>query len=372
MSLYDRLAATANPQPLSPLFSTLPAEIRQLIYIEFWRLSGSDMRQHIFKRSTRPEIQDSEGRWGDLTPPPGLWTHVACVTDPRKPDVRYSNFQAVSTAIEHRQEAALWASRLRSEWCIHWPCEEADPCRPSQVTRQSRRELVLGGGTIAHFPANGSDDERYRQHSATAVWSPFLPVMLTCKRMYLECVSSIYSNLTFIFTDLLTAGDFLRMHSQRTPEQGNIRSLELSVRVINILSELYFPPTETEGRGPHGRRQERVVASKYVSMEANPWATVCDHLVAMPNLHDLRIWFDTRDLRPWHNRVSEARLFAKLAQVNVQSSKSRFILALPTLAANRGLDPQHFFEGDCLEDLPFVVERAPRANNWEIHLFFRS
>ncbi|KAK3358259.1 hypothetical protein B0T24DRAFT_540746, partial [Lasiosphaeria ovina] len=112
------------------------------------------------------------------------------------------------------------------------------------------------------------------------------------------------------------------------------------------------------------------------SMAVNPWARVCDLLAGMDNLHDVRIWLDTRDLRPWHKRVSEARFFARLRDVRVKSrDKRRFVLALPELPAaqaQRGLDASHWLEGDEAESVPFSIERGQRPVNWSVHMFYQT
>lgn len=155
------------------------------------------------------------------------------------------------------------------------------------------------------------------------------------------------------------------------PERYPLRSLELCVRVANIIPELYYPPL-TEGHGDEG--PPAIFAGEArpgLDMNNNPWQRVCDLLAELPGLRELRIWFDSQDLRPWHKRVSETRFFARLLNVRVPD-KSRFVLALPHLPARRGPDHTilgaHFLEADNLANVPFTVERGLRINNWDVHL----
>lgn len=120
------LAMTADAQIDSPFFTLLPAEIRQLIYIEFWRNDGvGSLRQHITER---------EGRL----------TRVPCITDPLATDLRYTKFNNSDPGSDER---SVWLHRLTTNWTLHWACEEAHLSR----------------------------------HAAPR--SSFLPVLLSCKRM---------------------------------------------------------------------------------------------------------------------------------------------------------------------------------------------
>ncbi|KAK4126517.1 hypothetical protein N657DRAFT_568453, partial [Parathielavia appendiculata] len=185
----------------------------------------------------------------------------------------------------------------------------------------------------------------------------------------LECLPSLYANTTFIFTDTRTAGDWLSRYGGE-PERYPIRSVELNIRVPNIITEIYYPPASTNGdEGPPAVFAGR--ARPTLSVQHNPWQMLCDRLADLPNLQDLRIWFDSSDLRPWHKRVSETRFFGRLFDVRVPD-KRRFVLGLPELPDRRGPDCQalqgHYLEGEKLENAPFTLERGPRPNNWRVHL----
>jgi len=158
----------------------------------------------------------------------------------------------------------------------------------------------------------------------------------------------------------------------------SFRSIELCIRTSPLLTEIYFPYSEmafpgvnlSEGPNPN-------LGGSRLSMDNNPWARICSHLAYQPSLQDLRIWFDTRDLRPWHRRVSEIRMFGRLFGVRTKS-KERFILELPVLPdaipeQSLDLSPHrmgrhHCLEGEMLDTAPFIVVRGPRPNNWRVHM----
>ncbi|KAL2190109.1 hypothetical protein L209DRAFT_158068 [Thermothelomyces heterothallicus CBS 203.75] len=97
---------SADPQSSSPFFTVLPAEIRDLVYIEFWKFSSA--RLHIVKREIRQEIsaeQDAESIRVE-------WLHVPCIIEPRAEETRWGEVSG---------------KKSKSEWCMHWPCEEQSP-----------------------------------------------------------------------------------------------------------------------------------------------------------------------------------------------------------------------------------------------------
>jgi hypothetical protein len=136
---HAAFAATANGQINSPFFTLLPPEIRQLIYIEFWRNDRpGSLRQHI--------------TWKN-----GLVIRVPCITDPLAKDVRYTRLK---NSVLGSDERSVWSHRLSTKWALHWTCEEAHLAR------------------------------------TTAPKSSFLPVLLSCKRMQvgLPCQIAVLGN----------------------------------------------------------------------------------------------------------------------------------------------------------------------------------
>lgn len=152
----------------------------------------------------------------------------------------------------------------------------------------------------------------------------------------------------------MVAKQFLADNASRT-----IRNIDISVRVKPLFTELYFP-------GPDGEPQPHIGGIK-VTAKDNPWEELCKRLAELPTLKELTIWLDSEDLRPWHKRVNEREFFARLFQAKALQN---FVLYLPELPDNpdsRGL-PGCYLVEDSLENAPFVVKRAPRPNNWQLHL----
>ncbi|KAK4099707.1 hypothetical protein N658DRAFT_487500 [Parathielavia hyrcaniae] len=331
---------SADPQLSSPFFTVLPAEIRNLIYGEFWKLCST--RQHIvLKQEGDPELGQSVRKW----------SHVPCITDPEAEDTRFTRFLACDAASPER---TLWGIRLKSEWCLHWQCGE-----------QMRQAPVIPDDVV----------DQDASSSQPSLETGHLNLLTVCKRMYLESLPTLYASTTFIFTDTREAGDFLSLYGNGgdddESERYPIRSLELSIRVPNIITEIYYPPAAGSNgdEGPPAVFAGR--ARPTLSMQHNRWQALCDRLADLPGLQDLRIWFDSSDLRPWHKRVSETRFFGRLFDVRVPDRR-RFVLGLPELPERRGPDAQvlqdHYLEGGKLDKAPFTLERGPRPNNWRVHL----
>ncbi|KAK0721589.1 hypothetical protein B0T26DRAFT_699773 [Lasiosphaeria miniovina] len=198
---YDAYAASANRQSGSRLFKALPAEVRQLIYVECWRASG--LRQHVFRRKTPlpPVLRDREGRLVRPEVDPyqaeeGLWTRASCTTDPCADDVRWPRFCRARPG--QSADASMWAARLRSDWCLHWACEEEDTGHVDHYRRQNRLSRMLQQDLFWNTPAVHRHYEREIEEAPPSDpparrWAGFLPVMLTCKQM---CVTPYFSLCT--------------------------------------------------------------------------------------------------------------------------------------------------------------------------------
>jgi hypothetical protein len=121
----------ANIQSQSRLFNMLPVEVRQLIYRNAWALSG--LTQHIYIAN-------------------GSYTHCPCLIDHSAPDKRQTMLHHLWPELNghHYIKSADWRRRLLSPWCNHWPCEEA-------AARNATSEDSL--------------------------YSPFLPMLLTSRKM---------------------------------------------------------------------------------------------------------------------------------------------------------------------------------------------
>ena len=124
--------ATTCLQLVSPFFGRIPLEIRDMIYSELWTTSGP--RQHVFSRN-------------------GRLAHCPCLLTEGKDDKKDDEFEEVWQNRRRSRTGSImvdekWASRFSSSWNDHWICEEE---MLSDAKRGSR--------------------------------APFLPALLTCKRM---------------------------------------------------------------------------------------------------------------------------------------------------------------------------------------------
>ncbi|KAK2613222.1 hypothetical protein N8I77_000147 [Diaporthe amygdali] len=308
--LRSDIAATAELQAASPFFNKLPFEIREKIFDELWALH--DTRWHVHSA-------------GDHAVPV-----FPCITGPDEEDTRYSHFQT-----SRGSDALAWESRLRSPWNTHWRCAEAAAARATNP-RTGRT-------------ASPRDYIRRRPSFATSS-SP----LLVCKRWYLESVEALENALTFCFTDIIVARDFLSMNAPTR----NIRNIEISLRVKPLITELYFP-------GPDGEPQPHI-AGVPVTAKDNPWEDLCRRLSAIPNLRELHIYLDSEDLRPWHKRVNERSFLKQLLQAGAR----HYVLYLPNIPGEAGLQglPGTYLEDDLLHKAPCAVVRGPRPNNWQLHL----
>ncbi len=117
-TLRTSLAATADPQLLSPFFSVLPPEIRRMIYVECWRhnLLHSDAREQTGERTLKYHIEQRRSRLS------ARYTHSPCVvSDQTSHDLRIERLDSLG---QENPESDTWLRRIESRWAVHWPCEE--------------------------------------------------------------------------------------------------------------------------------------------------------------------------------------------------------------------------------------------------------
>ncbi|KAI0110678.1 hypothetical protein F4776DRAFT_667551 [Hypoxylon sp. NC0597] len=186
----ERMRETANAQLDSTFFGKLPLEIRDMIYAECWKASG--LKQHIFIRG-------------------GSLTHWPCTLPSHEPDERLEELQRMvqvqEVPLRSRTRALRlddkWAARFSSPWHEHWRCEE------------DMREKAL------------DNVDTYQGHPSHTQRTLFLPILLTCKRMYLEARHSLYASVTLTFTDLAAAHACLALSPNTVASQ--LRSLAFSL-----------------------------------------------------------------------------------------------------------------------------------------------
>lgn len=173
---FDR---SADPQLSSPFFALLPAEIRNLIYTEFWHLGPS--RQHIVLERLDDKVFNPRPPPRDA-PPVERWAHTPCVmADPAAgdQDVRFGRFLATGPGSPARD---VWGKRLKSDWCLHWACEER--CGPD-VVAIARMRAIPQSTLFEEFPAPPPEwDEPIEAPSRKPIpRSGFLDLLRVCKRV---------------------------------------------------------------------------------------------------------------------------------------------------------------------------------------------
>ncbi|KAK8105789.1 hypothetical protein PG999_009148 [Apiospora kogelbergensis] len=174
---------SADLQHQSTFFGGLPREIRDMIYLAMWDVSGT--HQHVFEHS------DGGGNV----------THFPCILAAGEEDSRNDEFEMLWRQQQaHRPRSLVkdpvWARRMSSTWHEHWKCEEAMMASREQGTRP---------GTL------------------------FLPSLLTCKRMYDEALPTLYHSTTLVLTSLSLA--HTQLVAAPSPNTRLWRSAQLSLAV---------------------------------------------------------------------------------------------------------------------------------------------
>ncbi|KAI5919145.1 hypothetical protein F4810DRAFT_714743 [Camillea tinctor] len=282
-----RLTATADIQHDSSLFGRFPSEIRNMIYAECWAVSG--LKQHIFSR---------EGRLA----------HSPCVLAPGEVDTRNGEIHRMCRQGRRRSRPHSlpvenkWASRFSSAWQEHWGCEEEMSIH-SVRTQKCPRTL-------------------------------FLPMLLACKRAYLEAFYSLYTSISFVFTNLQTAHHCFVIHP--APWVKLLRSLAFSFAVpYEALHQHRFYSTPSQYPGH--------------------WAelsTSLSNLARFASVQAVSIRLDLSDGRQW-SEVRERWILCAIRGILAR----RLVVQLPEVTHIDGLRCYQYLKGD---KTPFRLERYPR------------
>ncbi|KAK1574589.1 uncharacterized protein LY79DRAFT_652390 [Colletotrichum navitas] len=178
-----------DDQLATGFFGKLPEEVREMIYQELWRAAG--LGQHV--------IRTQAG-----------YAHSRCLFD--RPGATAADgeepWEFNWMAPDAHGPGPLWYKREMSTWCDHWKCEE------SREEREIWRDIARG---------------RTGRSVPCETWTAFLPMMLTCKRMYSECASSIYDSVAFAITDIALARNLFGAR-HRGPAGHRLRRVNLSFR----------------------------------------------------------------------------------------------------------------------------------------------
>ncbi|KAK4224454.1 hypothetical protein QBC38DRAFT_485461 [Podospora fimiseda] len=224
----EEMEATQVDQDLSPFFTRLPLEIRLQIYREVWKgylktarlvssNIGTDLRIHLY-------TDDSLSN----TPGVKVFRHTRCQTHPCDPpheDTLYAStpwLHEIDINPDHPAPGWFWyAWVLRIHWGKHWKCQHVVQRRWDPKT-----------GTTKDAPR-----------------SPFLPVFLTCKQMYVEAITSFLNQVTLIFTCSRDAERFLIKKPH--PYLAAVKCLEFSL--ANNNDSLYLADIWREAAGQRNR-----------------------------------------------------------------------------------------------------------------------
>ncbi|KAJ2894877.1 hypothetical protein MKZ38_007126 [Zalerion maritima] len=292
---HDVFRSTAHNQGQSPFFNDLPEEVRSVIYAELWRSAG--LSQHIFSQkipqddlSHAKDAKAADGHnlaWNKFgrqplksqTPPKprSRFTHSRCITDynparDQRQDKLCADPEPGAQLDGRTIGRSIWGYRYASPWADHWKCWE-ELMGDEQVNRSERAIDEFDADAI-HSYLEG-DSSKFPRPSSTDR-DPFLPMLTTCKRMYLECIQPIYENVTFSFMDTKSAEAFIG-----TCSYAGLRRMEhptspfaLYARNINISLDRDFPK-EVSCATNHAR-----------------WDLHWIGLVFMQNIGQLNIWID--------------------------------------------------------------------------------
>lgn len=150
------LEASADPQERSRFFTVLPAEVRRLVYAFMWRMGGHIYGIHVLHEPDRGAIRSAPCSLG-----PG---HFGAAADAN------AELDALFAGKGVGEEARLRGVRLRGERL------QALVERLGRTHLECHDDGVYGPRNAARFRTGEGVDP-------LALWSPFLPVLLTCKRM---------------------------------------------------------------------------------------------------------------------------------------------------------------------------------------------
>ncbi|CAK7207854.1 hypothetical protein SEUCBS139899_010669 [Sporothrix eucalyptigena] len=325
-----------------------------------------------------------------------------------------------TTSARQRQapSSSTWRARWNSPWLGHWACEEYFTGAAKSGESSSRTASQSDA-------AVRSEDHRRRR---PPLRRPYLPILMTCRRAYVEGIDLLYSTLTFQFTEMATAEGFLErwpcvssvrlvMHLSTSlldfyrhaddDDQGIITAGATSTTVPNDDDNDRGPGAVTIGtfprhdderdRGLGGSSPDSTVRGTVVNARNNAWQRLCAGLnpERLPNLRRLHVWVEAHDLRGWHKAAAEKRLFAKLLEAGGSGSgdvrrrltADNFVLYLPTLPVDvktRGLPGCYLGEEETTEEnkdpnvddrdrqgLPCTIVRTERPDYWDVHLNMR-
>ncbi|ERT03411.1 hypothetical protein HMPREF1624_01726 [Sporothrix schenckii ATCC 58251] len=310
--------------------------------------------------------------------------------------------------------SSTWRARWNSPWLGHWACEEYYSGAAKSSASESNPETAAASASFSSLATTPHSHSHRRRRPPLR--RPYLPVLLTCRRAYVEGIDLLYSALTFQFTEMSTAQDFLA----RWPCVSSVR---LVMHLSNSLLEFYLRPDDsdqaiiTAAEAPpaqdldhynqnhihnhvlnHIHNHDAGTGAVTINARNNAWQRLCAGFAAdrLPNLRRLHVWVEAHDLRGWPKTAAETRLFAQLldaARSQRRLTPERFVLYLPTLppvgSKERELKGCYLGEDEDGGDnddnnggkekethvlparLPCTIVRTERPDYWDVHMHMR-
>ncbi|KAG6364046.1 hypothetical protein INS49_009149 [Diaporthe citri] len=213
----------ASPQHQSPLFATLPVEIRRHIYMQLWLDCG--LTQHILVLAPKSYLQsfpcvlsreELDREPGPPPRPPPPPADVADDSDPNDEDGEADQSQPyddpgdINGALQDLS-AGDATQPPDTPWCVHLAC----------FRRWSRK---WDHSFSSMYTACYRRDHRGWRDLAG---SPVLTAFLVCRRVHAEASESLFSSVRFSFTSLTA----MRVFVSQVP-----RSLVARVRFADIVA----------------------------------------------------------------------------------------------------------------------------------------
>ncbi|TLD04093.1 hypothetical protein PgNI_11166 [Pyricularia grisea] len=186
----EELESTTDEQLSSLFFTRLPPELRRMIYAQVWSDAAGNGRMHL----------DS----GGIAEAP--LRHVPCIVGHVQP----GGVNAAGT--QHPEQGMLWWTQnqlLALHWAAHAECARARRLRPIRDTSVPDPQL------------EGEQPEQ----------GIFMPLFLTCKRMYSESITTLFETTTLIFQSSLDATTFFSPPKDSLPNRyfPMLRSIEINL-----------------------------------------------------------------------------------------------------------------------------------------------
>ncbi|KAK7698428.1 hypothetical protein SLS64_012549 [Diaporthe eres] len=312
----------ASPQDQSPLFSTLPVEMRRHIYKQLWLDCG--LTQHILALTPKsylqsfPCILSREELAREPGPPPPPPDAAGDAVEPDPPQEHDDDPGDINGALQDLSGGGDDTGPATDlPWCVHYAC----------FRRWSRK-------WDHSFSSMYTAAYRHNRGRPDLVASPVLTSFLVCRRVYAEASESLFSSVRFAFTSLTA----MRVFISQVP-----RPLVARVQFADIVAA-DMPDLSHEDPVDNRTPAQQV----YRTLRAS-----------FPNLRELRLTLhhhpDNRSSRSVPKKQELEPLYALAREAG---SLRRFEVFLPTECMERG----ELGYGDVpplLRDAPFSARVVP-------------